>query len=336
MSFWSSITFVYPWVLWLLFIIPLLTVFYIFRRNKITADIILPVPWKKNQMPKRTFRNYFYHFLFGLRMLVIALLIIIIAKPQSTTSWKNITSEGIDIVIALDISGSMLSKDFTPSRIEAAKEVASKFIDSRPEDKIGLVIFSGFAFTQCPLTTNHGLIKNLLSQVHTGMVEDGTAIGDGLATAVNRLKEDNIKSKVVILLTDGVNNRGFIYPLTAAEIAKVYNIRVYTIGVGTMGKALTPVAVLPGGQYQYAYEDVDVDEGLLKQIASGTGGRYFRATDNEKLKNIYAEIDKMEKSRIQEKDYTDREEKFLPFALAACVLLLTELFMKNTLFRTLP
>jgi Ca-activated chloride channel family protein len=268
-------------------------------------------------------------------MLLIATLIVILARPQSTLSWKNITSEGIDIVIALDISGSMLSKDFSPNRIEAAKRVASEFIDHRPQDKIGLVVFSSQAFTQCPLTVDHFQIKNLFEQVHTGMIEDGTAIGDGLATAVNRLKDDSVKSKVVILLTDGVNNRQTVSPETAAEIAKIFGVRVYTIGVGTNGKAESPVGITPGGQMQYAMMDVEIDETLLKEIAAETGGKYFRATDNESMKNIYAEIDKMEKSKIQEKHYSDRTEEFLPLAVFAALLLVIELVLKNTLLRTI-
>ena len=337
MNFYDNITFAHPGLLWLLTVIPLLIVFYVFRNNYAVADISIPLPWGTGAMPKiRTYKNYLRHALFGLRMLVVALLIVIIARPQSSTSWKNITSEGIDIIIALDISGSMLSKDFTPNRVEAAKSIASNFIDSRPADKIGLVIFSGQAFTQCPLTTDHAVIKNLFAQVHTGMIEDGTAIGDGLATAVSRIKDDQVKSKVVILLTDGVNNMGSVAPLTAAEIAQTFKVRVYTVGIGTKGKALTPVAQMPDGSYQYALQDVEIDEALLQQIANGTGGKYFRATDNESLTKIYKEIDKMEKSKIEERDYTDRSEEFMPFAIAAALILALEILLKNTIFKTVP
>jgi len=337
MDFFNSITFVHPGMFWLLLVIPLLVTYYIFRHNYGTAEVILPSPYATGQMPKSSYKNYLRHVLFGLRMLVVGLLVVIIAKPQSSMSWKNITTEGIDIVIAQDISGSMLSTDFNPNRIGAAKRVDSMFINARADDKIGLVIFSGQAFTQCPLTTDHAVIKNLLSQIHTGMVEDGTAIGDGLATAVSRLKDDNsTKSKVIVLLTDGVNNMGSVAPLTAAGIAKAFGVRVYTIGVGTMGKAMTPDAIMPNGQYHYSLQDVEIDEALLKQIADMTGGKYFRATDNESLKKIYSEIDKMEKSKITEKDFTDRAEEFLPFAIAACALLLLELLLKNSLFRTVP
>ncbi len=337
MKFFQDITFAHPALLWLLMVIPLLVTFYIFKHNDSVADVTIPLPWRPGNIPKtNSYKNYLRHLLFVLRMLVVGLLIVIIARPQSTTSYKNITSEGIDIIIALDISGSMLSKDFSPNRIEAAKKVATSFIDSRPTDKIGLVIFSSQAFTQCPLTTDHAVIKNLFSQVHTGMIADGTAIGEGLATAVARIKDDNAKSKVVILLTDGVNNTGSVPPLTAAEIAKVFGVRVYTIGVGTTGKAMSPVAQLPDGTLQYALTDVEIDEALLKQIANETGGQYFRATDNESLNKIYKAIDKMEKSKIEERDYTDRAEEFLPFAIAAALLLALEILLKNTILKTVP
>lgn len=337
MNIFDNITFAHPGLLWLLTVIPLLVVFYIFRNNYAVANISIPLPWKSEELKKvRTYKNYLRHILFALRMFVVALLIVIIARPQSSTSWKNISSEGIDIVIALDISGSMLSKDFSPNRVEAAKNIASSFIDSRPADKIGLVIFSGQAFTQCPLTTDHAVIKNLFSQVKTGMIADGTAIGDGLATAVSRIKDDPVKSKVIILLTDGVNNMGSIAPVTAGEIAKEFGVRVYTIGIGTKGKALSPVAQLPDGTYQYAMEDVEIDEALLQQIASETGGQYFRATDNASMKKIYTEIDKMEKSKIEEHDYTDRAEEFMPFAIAAALILALEILLKNSIFKTVP
>jgi Ca-activated chloride channel family protein len=336
MNYLANTTFLYPMMLWLLLLVPVLIVFYVLKNNWSFAAITLPSPWRPGHTPRRTYKNSMRHVLFGIRMLALALLIVILARPQSSSSWKNITSEGIDIVIAQDISGSMMSEDLSPNRIEAAKKKAGEFIDARPQDKIGLVIFSGMAFTQCPLTTDHAVVKNLLQEVHTGMIEDGTAIGDGLATAVNRLKDDKVKSKIVILLTDGVNNTGSIAPMTAAEIAKLFGIRVYTIGIGTMGKARTPVARLPNGQFQYAYEDVEIDEALLKKIADMTGGKYFRSTDNDKLQKVYREIDTLEKSRIQEKDYTEREEKFIPFAIAACFLLLIELIIKNTVLKTIP
>jgi len=340
MNYFNSIQFAYPWVFWFLSIIPVLTAFYIFKHNALTSEIIMPSPWSGKNIPYSSYKTILHHIFFGIRMIVIALLITILARPQSSVSWKNVTKEGIDIVIALDISSSMLSHDFSPSRVEAAKRVASEFIDSRPEDKIGLVIFSREALTESPLTTDHSVIKNLFQDIRIDKpslrpIDDGTAIGDGLATAVNSLNGDNNKSKVVILLTDGVNNTGSVAPQTAAEIAKIFGVRVYTIGVGTMGKAYGPAQVI-GDQYTYDYEPVEIDEDLLKQIATTTGGKYFRATDNESLQKIYTEIDKMEKSKIEVKSFTERPEEFLPLAEIACFLLFFELIFRNTLLRTVP
>ncbi len=240
-EYFNTIQFEYVWVFWFLLIIPVMIVFYVLKHNTLSSEVIMPSPFTPRNVPSTSYKTILHHIFFGIRIIVIALLIMIMARPQSSVSWKNVTKEGIDIVITLDISSSMLSKDFTPNRIDAAKEVASKFIDSRPEDKIGLVIFSGSALTECPLTTAHSIIKNLFKDIRIDKpslrpLEDMTAIGDGLATAVNRLNGDNNKSKVVILLTDGVNNAGTVPPLTAADIAKVYGVRVYTIGVGKMGK----------------------------------------------------------------------------------------------------
>lgn len=340
MSYFNSIQFAYPWVFWFLLVIPVLIVFYIIKKKSLTSEIVLPSPWNEKNRPAVSYKTILYHVFFGIRMIVIGLLIAILARPQSSISWKNVTKEGIDIVIALDISSSMLSHDFSPSRVEAAKRVASEFIDSRPEDKIGLVIFSREALTESPLTTDHSVIKNLFEDIRIDRpslrpIDDGTAIGDGLATAVNRLNGDNNKSKVVILLTDGVNNTGSVAPQTAAEIAKVFGIRVYTIGVGTKGKAYGPAQVI-GDQYTYDYEPVEIDEDLLKQIATTTGGKYFRATDNESLQKIYTEIDKMEKSKIEVKSFTERPEEFLPLAEIASILLLLELVSRNTILRTVP
>jgi Ca-activated chloride channel family protein len=271
----------------------------------------------------------------ALRLLALAALIFASMRPQSRSSWKDVKTEGIDIIIALDISSSMLAKDFKPDRLEASKEVAQDFIDSRPNDRIGLVIFSGESFTQCPLTSDHAVIKNLFEGIHMGMLQDGTAIGNGLATAVTRVKDSKAKSKVVILLTDGVNNHGSVAPLTAAEIAKTFGVRVYTIGMGTMGKALSPISMYPNGQFEYGYVDVDLDEKSLGEIAGMTGGKYFRATDNEKLKDIYKEIDRLEKTIFEEKNFTNKAERFLPFALVAAVLLLIEFVLKHTIYKTI-
>ncbi len=273
----------------------------------------------------------FRHSGIVLRCLALAVLIVAIARPQSSLSWQNSTTEGIDIVIASDISGSMLAEDFTPNRMEAGKNIAIDFIKNRPNDRIGLVIFSGESFTQCPLTIDHEVLINLFKDIKNGMIDDGTAIGMGLATAVNRLKESDTKSKVIILLTDGSNNTGSIPPITAAEIAKQFGIRVYTVGLGTRGMAPYPVQTPMGIQYQRV--PVDVDEGTLTKIAEITGGKYFRATNNSTLKNIYDQIDKLEKAKIDVTQYHKKTELFFPFALIALGFLLLEFVLKNTVFK---
>jgi Ca-activated chloride channel family protein len=283
---------------------------------------------------KPSYKNFLMHAMFALRMAAVALIILALARPQSTNKWKNVTSEGIDIVIALDISGSMLAEDFKPNRIEAAKDVAAEFINGRPDDRIGLVIFSAESFTQCPLTTDHAVLLNLFRGIRSGMIEDGTAIGLGLANAVNRLKDSKSMSKVVILLTDGVNNQGSIAPLTAAEIAKVFKIRVYTIGIGTNGVAPYPVQTPFGTQYQDM--EVQIDEAMLKQISQMTDAKYFRATNNQKLREIYKEIDKMEKSRVEVREYKKHHDEFFIFGLVALILLLVDILTRNTLLKTIP
>lgn len=281
---------------------------------------------------KATFR----HSLFVLRLASLALLILALARPQSRSSWKDKKTEGIDIVVSLDVSLSMLAKDFKPNRLEVAKEVIVDFIDARPNDRIGLVIFGGEVFTQCPLTSDHKVLKNMFPQIKAGMLDQGTAIGLGLAGAVARIKESNAKSKVIIFISDGVNNVGEISPLTAGELARTYGIRVYCVGVGTKGKALQPVAIYAQGEYEYDYVDVEIDEKVMTEISDMTGGKYFRATDKESLKNIYQEIDKMEKTIISEKSFSNKAEHFLPFALLAALFLLLEFTLRFTLFRTFP
>jgi len=280
-----------------------------------------------------TFRHYLRHILFAMRALAIALLIIVVARPQKTSSFQDVSTEGIDIVLTQDISGSMLARDFKPDRLEAAKNIATEFISGRPYDRIGLVVFSGESFTQCPLTTDHAVLINLLREIQSGMIEDGTAIGMGLATAVNRIKDSKAKSKVIILLTDGVNNRGEIAPATAAGIAKTFGIRVYTIGVGTQGTAPYPVQTPYGIQYQDM--PVEIDEGILQEIAKNTGGKYFRATDNDKLTQVYKEIDKLEKSKIDVRQFSKKEERYLIPALIAFCMLIFELTARNTIFKNL-
>jgi Ca-activated chloride channel homolog len=328
----NRITFSEPLFLYLLLLIPVVIAFYIIKQNKASAALRMP---GLNQFANAgpTFRNYLRHILFSLRIIAVTLLIFVLARPQATDKFQNTSTEGIDIVLALDISGSMLARDFRPDRLEASKNVATEFISGRPYDRIGLVIFSGESFTQCPLTTDHAVLVNLLHEVQSGMIEDGTAIGMGLATAVNRIKDSEAKSKVIILLTDGVNNRGEIAPATAADIAKTYGIRVYTIGMGTQGMAPYPVQTPYGIQYQDM--PVEIDEAILREISQKTGGKYFRATDNDKLVQVYNEIDKLEKSKIDVKQFSRKEEKFLVPALIAFFMLIFEILIRNTLFKNL-
>jgi len=330
MSLFKSIEFAYPGFLWLLLIIPAMIGWYIWRGQLLYSYLSVSAV-KGFALPKKSIVPRLRHAGIVLRSLTIAALIIALARPQSSLSWQNTTTEGIDIVIASDISGSMLAEDFQPNRLEAGKNIAIDFIKDRPDDRIGLVIFSGESFTQCPLTIDHDVLINLYKDIHYGMIDDGTAIGMGLATAVNRLKDSQAKSKVVILLTDGSNNMGSIPPITAAEIAKQFNVRVYTVGIGTHGFAPYPVQTPYGIQYQRM--PVDVDEGTLTQIANITGGKYFRATDNNKLKSIYDQIDKLEKAKIDVTEFHKKTEMFLPLALLAALFLLIEFSLKNTLLK---
>jgi len=312
--------------------VPAMTGFYIFKQQKASASLHMPglQPFEKTGP---TFRNYLRHILFAMRAIAVTLLMIIIARPQKTDQLQDVSTEGIDIMLALDISGSMLARDFKPDRLEASKDVATEFISGRPYDRMGLVVFSGESFTQCPLTTDHAVLINLMREVQSGMIEDGTAIGMGLANAINRVKDSEAKSKVIILLTDGVNNRGEIAPATAAGMAKTFGIRVYTIGVGSEGVAPYPVQTPFGTQFQDM--PVEIDEAILKEIAQTTGGRYFRATDNNKLVQVYSEIDQLEKSKIDVRQFTRKEEKYLIPAIIACCLIVLELFVRNTVYRNL-
>jgi Ca-activated chloride channel homolog len=271
-----------------------------------------------------------------LRVAALTFLLVALARPQTSYDEEKVTTEGIDIVLAIDVSTSMLAKDFSPNRLEAAKKEAMTFVDGRPHDRIGLVVFSGESFTQCPVTIDHGIVKNQLKAVKNGLMEDGTAIGMGLATSVQRLKELPSKSKVIILMTDGVNNKGLIDPSTASDIALQFKTRVYTIGIGTNGKAMTPVAMTQGGDLIFDYADVQIDEALLKDIAKKTGGQYFRATDNKRLKDIYAQIDKLEKTKIEVSAFEHKTEKFFPFALIAGVFVLLEVLMRYLIVRSIP
>ena len=328
-----DLTFHNPELLFLLILIVPYVAWYVMKHNQAEATIqISTVSGLKKA--GNTIKPYLRHVLFGARVLAIALLIVAIARPQSTKSWKDVSTKGIDIVMALDISSSMLARDFNPNRLEASKDIAIDFITDRPQDRIGLVVFAAESFTQCPLTTDHSVLVNLFEDLKSGMIEDGTAIGMGLATAVNRLKDSDAKSKVVILLTDGVNNRGSIAPASAAEIANTFDVRVYTIGVGSQGKAPYPVQTPYGVKYQNM--DVEIDEKVLQNIAGTTGGEYFRATDNQKLKSIYEEIDKMEKSKIEVKEYSEKSEEFFWFVVIGGLLLLLELILKLTVLRRIP
>jgi Ca-activated chloride channel family protein len=326
----NGITYYEPHWLWLLLLIPGMTAFYILRQRKTSAALHMP-GLRQFEDAGVTFRHYLMHILFALRMVAVGLLIIVLARPQKTDRFQNVTTEGIDIMLALDISGSMLARDFKPDRLEASKNVATEFISGRPYDRMGLVVFSGESFTQCPLTTDHAVLVNLMREIQSGMIEDGTAIGNGLATAINRIKDSEAVSKVIILLTDGVNNRGEIAPSTAADIAKTYGIRVYTIGVGTRGTAPYPVQTPFGIQYQNM--PVEIDEDILKEIASRTGGTYFRATDNDNLVQVYAGIDKLEKSKIDVRQFTRKQEKFMLPAVIAFILIALESLVKFTFLK---
>jgi len=328
-----GVTFANPEYFLLLLFLPLFIFWYWKKHRTQIVELQISTVQMFYAIP-RTWRQRLQHLLFVLRVLAFIFLTIALARPQSTSQGENVNTEGIDIILATDISGSMVAEDFHPNRIEAAKKVAMDFIDGRPNDRIGLVVFSGESFTQCPLTLDHPVVKNLLSQIKSGMIEDGTAIGEGLATAISRLKDSKAKSRVIILLTDGVNNMGSIDPLTAAGIAQTFGIRVYTIGVGTVGVAPYPVQTPFGIQYQNM--PVEIDEALLQKIADQTNGKYFRATDNRTLKSIYDEIDRMEKTKIEVTQFRRHKEEFYSAAMVAGFFLLLEVFLSQTVLRKTP
>ena len=317
----------------LLLLIPMIG-WYIWKLCKSQASLQVSSSEAFDAPGATSWKVYLRHVPFILRMAAVAVLIIILARPQSTNSWQNTSTEGIDIVLAMDISSSMLAQDLKPNRLEASKDVAASFINGRPNDNIGLVVFAAESFTQCPLTTDHTVLLNLFKYIQPGIIQDGTAIGLGLANAVSRIKDSQAKSKVIILLTDGVNNAGEIAPVTAAEIAKTFGIRVYSIGVGTQGMAPYPFQTAFGVQYQDI--PVEIDEATLKQVAATTGGQYFRATDNASLKEIYSEIDKMEKTKISVQQYSKKQEEYKNWALLLFALLLVEILLRNTLLRNIP
>ena len=328
----KNIIFANPEFFWLLLLLPLMLLWYWFWNKKSQANVTFSstIAFKKT----KSWSDALYHLLFVLRMIAIALIVVALARPQThSENAKTKITDGIDIVMAIDVSASMLSQDLKPNRFEALKKVASQFVKDRPNDRIGLVIYAGESYTKTPVTTDKSIILNALSEITYGQIEDGTAIGMGLATAVNRLKESKAKSRVIILLTDGVNNTGFIDPQTAAELAAEYGIKVYTVGIGTNGMALSPYALNADGSIIYRMQQVDIDEPLMKKIAQVTKGRYFRATNNQKLQQIYDEINQMETTKIEEFKYTEVDEKFRWWVLVAGVLLLLEFVLKHTLLR---
>lgn len=319
---------------WLLLALPIALLWYIFKHNKQTAE--LKISSLKGFKVTASWLPKFKHVLFALRLIALGLLITALARPQTVdVSTKTKTTRGIDIVMAIDVSASMLAKDLKPNRLEALKNVAADFIQGRPNDRIGLVEYAGESYTKTPITSDKSIVLRSLESIkYNTIIEGGTAIGMGLATAVNRLKDSKAKSKVIILLTDGVNNSGFIDPSTASELAVEYGIKTYTIGLGTNGMALSPIGILPNNQFQYGRVQVEIDENLLQEIADVTGGKYFRATNNQKLKEIYIEINKLEKTDVEEFKFYNYEEKYRSLLLLAGFLLLIELLLRYTIFRS--
>ncbi len=327
-----DIEFANPDMFWLLLLLPLAVLWYIFKRKEQTASLKMSTIKGFNT---NNFLPKLKPLLFALRLLALAAIVVAMARPQTKdVSTKTKTTEGIDIVMAIDVSSSMLARDLKPNRLAALKKVAANFIRERPSDRIGLVVYAGEGYTKTPITSDKSIVLGALKEITYGQLNDGTAIGMGLATSVNRLKESKAISKIIILLTDGVNNMGFIEPQTAADLAVEFGIKTYTIGLGTNGNALSPMAYNADGSFRYGMRQVEIDEALLKDIAKATGGKYFRATNNEKLEEIYDEINKLEKTEIEEFKYTRYDEKFRPWVFLAGGLLLLEWLLRNTLFRS--
>lgn len=328
----DNISFANPDFFWLFLLLPLAIAWYMLKRKEETAALKIATV---KSFKHKSFLPKLKPGLFLLRLLALSAIIVALARPQTEDiSTRTKTTRGIDIVMAIDVSSSMLARDLKPNRLAALKEVAADFIKKRPNDRIGLVAYAGEGYTKTPITTDKNIVLSSLQEITYGQLEDGTAIGMGLSISVNRLKESKAKSKIIILLTDGVNNSGFIEPQTAADLAVEYDIKTYTIGLGTNGNALSPVAYNADGSYRYGMRQVEIDEELLKNIADVTGGKYFRATDNETLEEIYDEINKLEKTDIEEFKYYRYEEKFRPWVLLAGALLLLEWILRNTLFRS--
>ena len=330
---WSNFEFQNPEFLWLLILIPLLAVWYFFTRKKDAAVLTIP---STKAFKASSFVSKLKPLLYGLRLLALAAIIVALARPRNVSVSKRTKSNrGIDIIMAIDVSASMLAKDLKPTRLEALKNVAIDFVDRRPNDRIGIVVYAGESFTQTPITSDKSIVKRTIDGIQWGQLEDGTAIGMGLGSGVNRLKESKAKSKVIILLTDGVNNSGNLDPRTATELAKELNIKVYTIGIGTNGMAESPYSRDPRtGRFLYRNMKVEIDEALLKDIANETEGKYFRATNNTSLKEIYDEIDKLEKTKIEEFKYYNYQEKFRIFVFLAIGFLLLEFVLRNTIFKS--
>ena len=326
--------FEYPNLLYLLLLLIPAAGYYIYREIKGNAPSLQVSTLQPFAGERKSLKHFLRHVPFALRMIAMAAIIVAIARPRSSSDFETTNTEGIDIVLAMDVSTSMLARDFNPDRIAAARDIAVQFIAERPSDRIGIVVFAGEAYTQCPLTTDRITLINMMKEVQTGLIEDGTAIGNGLATAVARLKDSDAVSRVIILLTDGVNNRGEIAPLTAAEIARTYGVRVYTIGVGAQGMASYPVMTPYGVQIQQV--QVEIDEELLKQIATLTDGEYFRATDNTKLMSIYSQINQMEKSRTLVDSFPVYKELFMKYALIALAALALEYLLRWLVLRRIP
>lgn len=331
MNLWNNIEYTHPQFLWLLILVPLMALWYFLMRNKNSASLTLS---STASFGKPSLLSKLKPMLYVLRLLAVSALIVALARPRITSvSTKVNTNKGIDIVMAIDVSASMLAKDLKPSRLEALKKVAIDFVNKRPNDRIGIVVYAGESFTQTPITSDKRIVKNTIDKIQWGQLDGGTAIGMGLGSAVNRLKDSKAKSKVIILLTDGVNNSGFVDPKTATELAKELEIKTYTIGIGTKGTALSPVSML-NGKLHYENVPVEIDEELLKYIADETGGKYFRATDNTKLRAIYNEINKLEKTEIEEYKYYNYDEKYRSLVILAGLFLLLEMTLKFTIFRS--
>ncbi|WP_400075399.1 VWA domain-containing protein [Winogradskyella sp. R77965] len=330
----ENIEFLNKELFWLLLLLPVALIWYVLKHNQQTAE--LKISSIKGFKASSSFWSKFRHLLFALRLIALGLLITALARPRSVdVSTKTKTTRGIDIVMAIDVSASMLAKDLRPNRLDALKEVAGDFIKGRPNDRIGLVEYAGEAYTKTPITSDKSIVLRSLRDIrYNTLIQQGTAIGMGLGTSVNRLKDSKAKSKVVILLTDGVNNSGSVDPKTASILAVDNGIKVYTIGLGTNGMALSPIGFNANGSFRYSRQQVEIDEALLKEIAEDTGGKYFRATNNKKLAEIYKEINKLEKTEIEEKKYYNYEEKYRPIVLLAGLLLLLELILRNTIFRS--